>query len=180
VDYPIGLSEGLACSFEVADREGRRGPTVPNPVRIQVLRDAVAKKKTITLEGLMNPGGFNNSSNLTSPPGSENDSEGIPSSVTPPTSGGGLRGKSSGNIGGGMVDGTQEEVTLFYAESWSLFHFLYKTQRAGMEKYLLSYRNQKPFRALSLEMHRKLFQDAFGEDLEVVEAKWLKYVKELR
>ncbi|MEI8197954.1 MAG: DUF1570 domain-containing protein, partial [Phycisphaerae bacterium] len=42
VDYPLWLSEGLACSFEQVSRQALRGPQVLNPPRIEILREAQA------------------------------------------------------------------------------------------------------------------------------------------
>jgi hypothetical protein len=41
VDYPFWFSEGLACSFEVEDSAGRRGPALVNFGRIPPLKDAL-------------------------------------------------------------------------------------------------------------------------------------------
>ena len=121
VDYPLWFSEGLACSFEIEDRSGRRGPSIVNYGRLAVCKEAVKRDKMIPLEKFI-------------------------SQPQPPA---------------------MDEATLnvFYAEGWALFHYLYKTNRPGMEKYLLAYQAVPSVQAVPPERRLKLFTDAFGEDL---------------
>jgi hypothetical protein len=50
VDYPFWFSEGLACSFEVEDAAGHRGPALVNFGRVPPLKDALKDDKLIPLE----------------------------------------------------------------------------------------------------------------------------------
>ena len=73
----------------------------------------------------------------------------------------------------------QDEVTGYYAESWALFHYLYKFERAGTEKYLLAYKTHAPMRQIGAEERKAMFTKAFGEDLEGLNKKFVAYVKAL-
>jgi hypothetical protein len=53
VDYPMWLSEGIACQFETAGRMGKLGPEVISGERTGVLRAAIKAKGTIPLEKLI-------------------------------------------------------------------------------------------------------------------------------
>jgi hypothetical protein len=53
VDYPMWLSEGIACQFETAGKAGKLGPEVANVDRLGVLRAAIKTKATIPLEKLI-------------------------------------------------------------------------------------------------------------------------------
>jgi len=70
-------------------------------------------------------------------------------------------------------------ASLFYAQSWSLFHFLYRSDRAGLEKYLSSLLAQKPGVRLGPQEQSRLFCDAFGGDLDAIEERWRKYLQSL-
>jgi len=50
VDYPFWFSEGLACSFEVEDAAGHRGPALVNFGRVPPLKDALKDDKLIPLD----------------------------------------------------------------------------------------------------------------------------------
>jgi hypothetical protein len=50
IDYPFWLSEGLACSFEIEDSVGHRGPALVNFGRLPPLKDALKNDKLIPLE----------------------------------------------------------------------------------------------------------------------------------
>jgi hypothetical protein len=70
-------------------------------------------------------------------------------------------------------------LTLFYAEGWGLFHYLYKFHRAGMEKYLMTYAAHATLRPVDAEERRKLFTDAFGDDWAELDKKFVAYLKAL-
>ncbi|MEI8196443.1 MAG: DUF1570 domain-containing protein [Phycisphaerae bacterium] len=136
VDYPLWLSEGLACSFESDNRQALRGPLVLNPPRVTVLREALANGTLWPLNRV-------------------------------------LGGPTGGNL-------TEKEAGTFYAESWGLFHYLYKFQRPALEKYLLEYQAQKGAGKIPPAAQKKMFTDAFGADMAELEGKWRGYVKEFK
>jgi hypothetical protein len=70
-------------------------------------------------------------------------------------------------------------ITLQYAEGWALFHYLYKFQRDGMEKYLMAYKAHAPIRAISADERKVIFMKAFGNDLDSLNKKFVAYVKSL-
>ena len=74
-----------------------------------------------------------------------------------------------------------DETTLgiYYAEGWALFHYLYKFDRAGTEKFLLAYQTRLPGRAISPDERRKIFTDSFGDDFETLDKKFQAYLKAL-
>src|SRR5207253_403978 len=121
VDYPLWLSEGLACSFEMQDRNARRGPSVVNYGRLSVLKEAQKRDKLIPLEQLLSRQ---------------------------------ARDKMDENT-----------LSIFYAEGWALFHYLYRTNRTGTEKYLLAYNAHPPLRIIEDPERLKLFTDSFTDDL---------------
>ncbi len=53
VDYPMWFSEGLACSFETEDANGRRGPAVLNRGRVGVIKGAIKANNLLTIEDLI-------------------------------------------------------------------------------------------------------------------------------
>jgi len=138
VDYPMWLSEGLACSFEVEDSAGHRGPALINYGRMDGLKQLVKSDKLVPIEKFI-------AADLPAPTGTTN----------------------------------QDEVTGYYAESWALFHYLYKFERAGTEKYLLAYKAHAPLRQIGAEERKTLFIKAFGDDLEGLNKKFVAYVKAL-
>ena len=50
VDYPLWFSEGLACSFEIEDGAGHRGPAILNFGRIAGLKDAMKEGRLLSVE----------------------------------------------------------------------------------------------------------------------------------
>jgi hypothetical protein len=70
-------------------------------------------------------------------------------------------------------------LTLVYAEGWALFHYLYKYQRDGMEKYLLAYKAHAPLRQIMADERKVIFVKAFGEDLDGLNKKFMAYLKSL-
>ena len=68
---------------------------------------------------------------------------------------------------------------LIYGEGWGLFHYLYRTNRPGLEKFLMSYNALQPLRPIGPEQARKLFTDAFGEKLDDLDKKFQAYLKSL-
>jgi hypothetical protein len=50
VDYPLWFSEGLACSFEFEDAQGRRGPALLNTGRVSIIKEALKNDTLIPLE----------------------------------------------------------------------------------------------------------------------------------
>ena len=50
VDYPMWLSEGMACSFEFEDSAGHRGPALLNTGRISIIKGAIRDNKLPTIE----------------------------------------------------------------------------------------------------------------------------------
>jgi hypothetical protein len=133
VDYPLWLSEGLACSFEVEDSAGHRGPALINFGRVDPLKQALKDDKLPTIDTFI----------TTEPPPS----------------------------------GDRQALTQVYAESWALFHYLYKFEREGMEKYLLAYKNHAPLRTIRPDERKALFTKAFGDDLDGLNKKFVAYLK---
>jgi hypothetical protein len=72
-----------------------------------------------------------------------------------------------------------DEITELYAESWGLFHYLYKFEREGMEKYLLAYKSHTPRKPISADERKTLFTNAFGKNLESLDKRFVAYVKSL-
>jgi hypothetical protein len=70
-------------------------------------------------------------------------------------------------------------LRLQYAQSWALFHYLYKFQREGMEKFIVSYKYHTPYRSISADERKVIFTAAFGADLEALNTKWVAYLKSL-
>ena len=135
VDYPLWFCEGLACSFEIEDRSGRRGPSIVNYGRLAVCKEAIKRGTLIPVEQFI--------------------SQPQPAVMDESTTG------------------------IFYAEGWALFHYLYKTNRAGMEKYLLAYQTVPPVAQVPADQRRKLFTDAFGDDFATLDKKFTTYLKDL-
>jgi hypothetical protein len=135
VDYPIWFSEGLACSFETEDAQGRKGPAVMNYGRIAGIKEALRADRIVPVEAFVRAG---------SPEKSDHDS-----------------------------------LTTFYAESWALFHYLYKYHRVGMEKYLLAQRALPIGRRIEADDRVRMFKEAFGDDLEALNKKFVAYLKSL-
>jgi hypothetical protein len=73
----------------------------------------------------------------------------------------------------------EETLNLFYAESWALFHYLYRTNRAGLENYLLAYKALPILRAVLPDQRLQLFTDAFGNDLPTLQKNFTAYLKAL-
>jgi hypothetical protein len=73
----------------------------------------------------------------------------------------------------------ENTMSVFYAEGWALFHYLYKTNRSGLEKYLISYNNLPVGRQIPNTLRRKLFTDAFGDDIPNLERRFVNYLKDL-
>ena len=44
----------------------------------------------------------------------------------------------------------ENTLSTFYAEGWALFHYLYRTNRAGTEKFLLAYNTHPTLRTILL------------------------------
>ncbi|HVT83405.1 MAG TPA: DUF1570 domain-containing protein, partial [Phycisphaerae bacterium] len=72
-----------------------------------------------------------------------------------------------------------DSIKLYYAEAWALFHYLYKYNREGMEKYIVAYKGHSPYRAIGADERKVLFTAAFGTDLESLGKKWTDYMKSL-
>ena len=70
-------------------------------------------------------------------------------------------------------------LALFYAESWALFHYLYKFDREEMEQYILEYKGHMPLRAIGADERKVMFTKAFGGDVEGLNRKWVAYLKSL-
>jgi hypothetical protein len=70
-------------------------------------------------------------------------------------------------------------MSVFYAEGWALFHYLYKTNRGGLEKYLIAYNNIPVGRQVPNTQRRQLFTDAFGDDIPGLERRFVNYLKDL-
>jgi hypothetical protein len=70
-------------------------------------------------------------------------------------------------------------LTAYYAQSWALFHFLYRNHRAGMEQYILAYKSQRPARPLSPDDRLRLFRESFGNDLDALHKKFEAYCRSL-
>jgi Protein of unknown function (DUF1570) len=70
-------------------------------------------------------------------------------------------------------------LNLFYAESWGLFHYLYRTNRAGLENYMLAYKELPTWRAVLPEQRLQLFVDAFGNDFPSLQKNFTAYMKNL-
>ena len=135
VDYPLWLSEGLACAFEVPDSAGRLGPALPNLGRSGILKAAIRDKALISLEKLI--------------------------AESPPR------------------DVDENTLAVWYAESWALFTFVYKLERPKLEAYLLAYGQLPIARPISDLRRKKLFTDAFGEDLAALERRFIAYARSL-
>jgi len=135
VDYPFWLSEGLACSFEVEDANGHRGPAILNFGRIGTLKQAIRENRLNSIETVVSA--------------------------------------ASPNVE------DEKNLTLAYAESWAVFHYLYKFQRQGMEDFLLAYRNHRPFTRIGAEEKKAIFVKAFGDNFEDLNKKYLAYIKSL-
>ena len=135
VDYPLWFSEGLACSFEVEDRNNNRGPAVLNWGRIAVVKTALKGDKMVPLEKFI--------------------TQSSPEELDTPT------------------------LSVWYAQGWAMFHYMYKFHRPELEKYLLGFQAAPVGVELSAEKRRRLFTDAFGEDVTLFEKKWLEYLKGL-
>ena len=73
--------------------------------------------------------------------------------------------------------GASDSIKLYYAEAWGLFHYLYKYNRDGMEKYIVM-RVYSPYRAIGAD-ERSTFTAAFGSDLDALSKKWVEYLKSL-
>ncbi len=72
-----------------------------------------------------------------------------------------------------------ETMGVFYAESWALFHYLYHTNRQGLESYMLAYKSLPIFRRVSPDDRLKLFTDAFGSDIATLQRNFGTYFKNL-
>jgi hypothetical protein len=73
----------------------------------------------------------------------------------------------------------ENTMSIFYAEGWALFHYLYKTNRSGLEQYLIAYNNLPVGRQIPNAQRRKLFTDAFGDDIPNLERRFVNYLKDL-
>ncbi len=73
-----------------------------------------------------------------------------------------------------MDDGT---LAVFYAEGWALFHYLYRTNRAGLENYLLAYKALPILRGVSPDDRLKIFTAAFGGDISSLQKDFIVYVR---
>jgi hypothetical protein len=69
---------------------------------------------------------------------------------------------------------------IYYAHSWALFHYLYRFERPGLEKLLLSYAARPPLRPIPHAEHLKLFTDAFGPDLHALDRRFLAYIEAIK
>jgi hypothetical protein len=170
VDYPLWLSEGLACAFETpehqnAGAEERRGPMVLSMPRIASVRAALNDRTFVSLDDLLS--GPTSLIQVSPPAG------GVSGTGTLPNSG-------PGPVQQVQKDFSEKDINLFYSESWALFHYLYKFQRPALEKYLLALRERKAFAAIPADAQRKLFTDAFGGDLDGMDKRWRAYMKDFR
>ena len=73
----------------------------------------------------------------------------------------------------------EQTLGVYYAESWAIFHYMYKFHRPALERYLLAFHDIETLRVLSAEERKKLFTDAFGADIPGFEKKFLAYLKQL-
>jgi hypothetical protein len=73
----------------------------------------------------------------------------------------------------------EKTLSVWYAQGWALFHYMYKFHRPELEKYLLAYQAEPAVREIMPERRKKLFTDAFGADLALLEKQFLAYLKEL-
>jgi hypothetical protein len=71
----------------------------------------------------------------------------------------------------------KDNMALYYAESWALFHYLYKYQRDATEQYIMAYKAHAPNRAINADERKVLFTKAFGADLDELDKKWVAYLK---
>jgi hypothetical protein len=69
------------------------------------------------------------------------------------------------------------DLALYYAEAWALFHYLYKFDREGTEKYLTAYIAHAPNRPVGPDERKAIFTKAFGADLDDLSKKWVAYLK---
>ena len=135
VDYPFWFTEGLACSFEVEDAAGHRGPALVNFGRIAPLKEALKDDKLIPLAQLVTQNPEQTSEN--------------------------------------------KALVLYYAESWSLFHYLYKFNREQMEQYLVALKTRAPLVRIGPDERTAMFTKAFGADMDGLSKKWVVYLKSL-
>jgi hypothetical protein len=77
-------------------------------------------------------------------------------------------------------DPSEERARGFvYAQSWALFHYLYKFHRQGMEDYLLAFKARARNRIISPDERTQMFTKAFGQDIPELERKFVAYIKSL-
>ncbi|HVX84628.1 MAG TPA: DUF1570 domain-containing protein [Phycisphaerae bacterium] len=77
------------------------------------------------------------------------------------------------------VSMSDDDLEVIYAEGWALFHYLYRTNRNGMEKFLAAYNNEKPLLEIPITEQRKLFTDSFGSDLDTLDTQFKTYLRSL-
>lgn len=71
------------------------------------------------------------------------------------------------------------QLGLQYAESWALFHYLYKYQRQAMEQYIMAFKAHTPNRQISEDERKVMFTKAFGNDMDGLSKKWVTYLRSL-
>ncbi|HVS69652.1 MAG TPA: DUF1570 domain-containing protein [Phycisphaerae bacterium] len=74
---------------------------------------------------------------------------------------------------------SDDDLEVIYAEGWALFHYLYRTNRNGMEKFLDAYNNEKPLMEIPITEQRKIFTDSFGSDLDALDTQFKAYLRTL-
>ena len=67
-----------------------------------------------------------------------------------------------------------------YAESWALTYYLTETQPRAYESYLKKIASRDPFEEYDKYDRRDDFEDAFGDDLNILEVSFLRYIASLR
>ena len=75
--------------------------------------------------------------------------------------------------------GSEEHAGDAYAESWALAYFLTNTRSAASARYMKTLAARKPFEAYSPEARLADFQKAFGRNLAVLDASFIRHMDRL-
>ncbi len=75
---------------------------------------------------------------------------------------------------------SDETLGIYYANSWALFHYLYRYERPGLEKILTAYAMRRAGEPISQEQHLQIFKDAFGADLHALDRRFRAYVDSIK
>jgi hypothetical protein len=70
-------------------------------------------------------------------------------------------------------------ATEAYAEAWALTYFFLQTRGKAYTKYVMKLAEQKPLIDVEPGERIKLFKQAFGEDLQTIEAEFLRYMRDV-